>query len=176
MRRLTPQLFLVSTLHAAAVAAGAVSTRELDFNLARRSAVVVNKVTGYISLMADTTTGFDDEGGIVQELDLDPDNDDVLWGDVFPTQVVIDSSRMFRQHHSRSLDTAAGAVSQQDGSIIKDWTNLPIEQRPISITNLRHTCRSEHVINNNYYAEVDIDYFIVELELWELGVLNAGRR
>lgn len=176
MRRLTPQLFAVSTLDAAAVGADVTATRELDFNLARRSAVVINKIIGYISLMADTTTGFGDVEGLVQEVDLDPDNDGVINGACFQTAVVIDSSRVFRQHHSRSLDTAAGTVSQQDGSIVKDWTNLPIEQRPISITNLRHHLRCERIIACNYYAEVDIDYFIMELELWELGIINAGRR
>ena len=176
MNRLTPEIYAISTFNSVSGQVTA-KTRELDFNLARRSAVIINQIRGVLTVMAATTTGFDAAGGAVQELDLDPDNL-VVWepASIWPEAVELDSSRVFRQHHGRSLDTAAGAVSMADGSVKMDWTNLPMEQRPISITNMRHHLRHDSAIDNTVHAELYIKYFIVELNLLELGIINASRR
>ena len=180
MDRLTPELWAISSLASAAVGGAALETRELDFNLARRSAVVINQVRGMLSLMAGTTTGFDPAAAAVQELDMDPDNVDIQFGagigGILHDDVELDSSRVFRQVHARAWDTAAGATGSPGDHVKMDWTNLPMEQRPISITNMRHHLRMNSTINNWYWGELYIKYFIVELSLLELGILNATRR
>ena len=76
MRQLTPELWLHSAI-SGANSAIALETREIDLALARRSAVVINAIEGFLIAVGDTLTGFEDEGGMVQEIDLDPDNGDV---------------------------------------------------------------------------------------------------
>lgn len=177
MQRITPVLHALSTFFTAPAQASS-QTRELDFNLARRSGIVINQIYGSLALLSSTTTGFDANGVLIQELDLDPDNL-LVWEQglgPFPGAVELDSSRVFRQHHGRSLDTAAGAVSQQDSTEFRDFTHLPEVERPISITNMRHHMELVSNINDVAYAQLSINYFIVELSLLELGIINASRR
>ena len=175
MNRLTPELWLHSAFEGDS---DEVETRELDFNLARRSAVVINRIVGQMNITADTTTGFDVLRAMYQEVDMDPDNVTTEFAGVTdPDGVVVDSSRVFRQVFPLAAwDTAAGAVSSPHTLLVKDWTSLPITERPISITNLRHHINSVGSISNSSHSEVNIDYYIVELSLQEIGILNASRR
>lgn len=175
MERLTPELWLHSAFDGDSTT---LETRELDFNLARRSGVVINRIVGQMNQHVDVLTGNEDAASLIQEVDVDPDNVDLEFAGIAGADaVVVDSSRVFRQIFSYDRDTATGGGSNGIGPIlIKDWTSLPIEQRPISITNIRHHVRGGGAISNVYHAEVNIDYIIVELELRELGILNASRR
>lgn len=177
MRRLTPELWMVSTYHEALAAnVQLVRTRELDFNLARSSGIVINQVRGYISSSAGTTSGFDSTGGLCQELDVDPDNTDIWGGDLLNDDVEYDTSRVFRQYFARAWDTAAGATGSPGSRDSFDWTSLPLKERPISITALRHNMRAMNNIDGVLHAELYLKYQIVELSLEELGIVNASRR
>jgi len=179
MNRLTPELWAISTFQGILSAATLIEkTRQLDFNLARRSAIVINQVRGYLMLATGATSGFDVAKAGRQELDVDPDNVQV-WdvGTVVRSEGVdLDSSRVFRQAIGGSLDTAAGTVTSADTTDKMDWTSLPMEQRPISITNMRHHIAAYTTIAGIYAGELYIKYFIVELTLPELGIINASRR
>lgn len=178
MDRLTPELWLHSQFAGnAAVAPGSRLNRELDFNLARRSAVVINRVVGQMQIYTDVTSGHEILGTLIQELDTDPDNVLTEFGGVnIANDVEVDSSRPFRQVQHLGIDTAAGAVTPRTTVLEKSWQALPMEQRPISITNLRHNVLAFEVISLVFRAELNVDYFIVELSLMELGILNATRR
>jgi len=174
MDRLTPELWLISAIDGAAPGN---ETRELDFNLARRSAVVINNITGQMFVAPNVTTGFETGAHLIQELDTDPDNVLVEFGGAAnPDAVVMDSSRVFRQFMKMVWDTAAGVNNAPNTILQKDWTNLPIEQRPISITPMRHNTLMGEVISQAYHCEIHINYIIVELSLLELGIINASRR
>lgn len=177
MQILTPELFCHSAFNFDALA-DINETRELDFNLARRSAVLINKITGFMIIGADTTTGLEDPSiQAQQEVDLDPDNDDI-WTEALPIEdYEIDSSRIFMQICGGSFDTAAGAVSTTAVTpSVEDWTNQPYHERPVSTTNLRHHYRVEGTIAKNGYVLVVIRYHVVELTLGELGYVSASRR
>lgn len=174
MDRLTPNLWAMS---AQVLAASGVVTRELDFNLARRSGLVINRVIGQFFYEVNTTSGHEVAGTIIQELDTDPDNVTTEFGGAAePNLAVLDSSRPFRQVAQFDIDTAAGRESPIHTLMEKDWTNLPETKRPISITSLRHHFHAVAVIAMHFHAELHIDYFIVELSLEEIGILNASRR
>ncbi len=174
MNRLTPNLWAMSAFNAAA---GALLTRELDFNLARRSAIIINRVIGQFFYEVNTTSGHEVAYTLIQELDTDPDNVDIEFGGVEePDGVVLDSSRCFRQVGHLDMDTAAGRESPIHTHMEKDWTNEPEHKRPISITPLRHHFEAVTAIATHFQAELHIDYFIVELTLEEIGIINASRR
>lgn len=175
MMRLTPELYLHSALDGDTNLA---ESRELDFNLARRSAVVINRIVSQLFVHVDVLTGNETNGVAMQEIDLDPDNVDTEFaGDVEPDGVVIDSSRVLRHYIHNDRDTATGGGSQGTNPLlVKDWNGAPFNERPISITNIRHHLEGFGAISNVYHGEVNIDYFIVELTLPELGLLNASRR
>ena len=175
MDRLTPELFLHSALHGDTPTD---ETRELDFNLARRSGVVVNRIVSQLWVHVDVLTGNEIDSIAQQEVDLDPDNLITEFvGAEEPDAVVIDSSRVLRHYIHTDRDTATGGGSQGNHALlIKDWTALPINERPISITNMRHHLLSASTISNVYHGEINIDYIIVELSLREIGILNASRR
>lgn len=172
MQRLTKELTLMSNL---LQTSGAFS-RVLDFNLARRSGVVINSIYGEIheTVMAgDVVT----EG--VQEIDLDPDNTDVWQGSIIPGSLQdMDQSRIFRQGFAYiSRNGTAEATSEGISRHQEDWRALPLEERPLSITNLRHNLRVLQTIGAGALtAIVLVRYIIVELSLNELGIINAGRR
>lgn len=174
MNRLTPNLWAVSAF--AAEATG-VDTRQLDFNLARRSAIIINRVIGQFFYQVNTTSGHDLGATLIQELDTDPDNITTEFGGALvPDAVVLDSSRCFRQVGQFDIDTAAGRESPIHTHMEKDWGSLSESKRPISITPLRHHFQVLQTIAIHYQAELHIDYFIVELTLEEIGILNASRR
>lgn len=174
MDRLTPNLWAYSTFDGTV---SGVETRQLDFNLARRSAVIINRVIGQMFQIVNTTSGHGVAMNLIQELDTDPDNIDVEFqGDMTPDGVVLDSSRCFRQLLNQDRDTAAGVQSPYHTLMEKDWTNELEIKRPISITPLRHHVRSLTDVTVKYQAEIQIDYFIVELSLLEIGIINASRR
>jgi len=176
MKVLTPELWLHSSLSGQHTAA-ALGTRELDLALARRSALVINSIESYLVLLGDVLTGFDDQAGIVQELDLDPDNDDVLWSDaVALDDVEYDSSRVFRHRGGRHFDTATGSVQSFDTTKLADFSWRPMNERPITTKNMRHHIETHGVIVANYEGELTIRYQIVELTLEELGYINSSRR
>jgi len=171
MNRLTPELFCISSFDGAAAG---LETRELDFNLSRRSGIVINQIRG---VLQQAPAAADGAFYCCQELDLDPDNVDI-WGSS-PTHegIEYDSSRVFRQivHGVVNMTTAAWAFLGNTHEKM-DWTSLPMSERPISITSLRHHCESVSVQTCSYHAELYIKYFIVELTLEELGIINASRR
>jgi len=154
-----------------------VETRQLDFNLARRSAIIVNQVIGQMFLMTNTTSGHGVAMHTIQELDTDPDNINTEFGgSLEPEAVVLDSSRPFRQVIHGERDTAAGVQNPFHTIMKKDWTAESETKRPISITALRHHVSMLSDINAKVFAEIHIDYFIVELTLEEIGIINASRR
>lgn len=177
MRILTPELWAYSVLSSSDVAA-VVETRELDFSLARRSAIVISQIEGFLHIGDYTTVGHNNPIAVTQEVDLDPDNVDVWLGDVFPIDdSEIDSSRCFRQHKMYNADTAAGMTESADSQKLVDWRPNTMQDRPISTRNIRHHLRTDPQGGNcTYQGEVCIRYFIVELSLAELGYINASRR
>lgn len=174
MDRLTPNLWAYSAF---AGTAPTLETRELDFNLARRSAVIINRVIGQMFIQVQTTSGHGVALQLIQELDTDPDNIDIEFaGALLPDAVVLDSSRCFRQVIHAERDTAAGVRNSYHTLLQKDWTNDLETKRPISITPLRHHISSDNDISMKCTGEIAIDYFIVELSLIEIGIINASRR
>lgn len=177
MDRLTPELHLHSSFDGDSTTTILNEFRALDFNLARRSAVVINSITGQIQHAPDTTTGFETGAVLIQELDLDPDNQELEFANnPNPQGVVIDSSRVFRQVYRNLADTAAGLGHTPHSVLQKDWRHVPPNERPISLTNLTHVMGHVAEISYTFWCEINIDYFIVELSLLEIGILNASRR
>lgn len=178
MDRLTPELHLISAFDGDSATGLVVESRELDFNLARRSGVVINRIVSQIGMHTDTTSGHDVLSTGIQELDLDPDNVAVEFGTDGhdADDVVIDSSRVLRHIMQPAVETAAGVAEVTHTIMGKDWHHVPPNERPISITNLRHHFGSIATISQYYHVELHVDYFIVELELREIGILNASRR
>jgi len=178
MRRLTPELYALSAFDGTIAGGDTLETRELDFNLSRRSAIVINQITGQMNV--GPAVAADHFTSVVQELDLDPDNLDVWQGSPTPDAIEYDSSRLYRQIMAVIVSivaTSSLAVTQY-GILEKDWHNVPIEMRPISITNLRHHVNavSGPASADSYHAELHIYYAIYELSLDELGIINASRR
>ncbi len=84
MIRLTPELQVISMLAGlSTVAAIDTFTRQLDFNLSRRSGVVINSVESTLLGTAVAVAGVSFLG---QELDLDPDNIELQWNSPTGTQ------------------------------------------------------------------------------------------
>ena len=175
MRRLTPELWLHSAFDGESPL---LETRELDFNLARRSAVVIVRIVSQMFLHVDVLTGNEDAGTLIQEVDMDPDNVTIeVGGSPVADALVVDSSRVLRHILYNDRDTATGGGSQGNNPLlIKDWSHVPDEMKPMSITNMRHHLLSDAAISNVQHGSVNIDYFIAELTLEELGILNASRR
>lgn len=175
MIRLTPELWLHSAFSGDS---DQLETRELDFNLSRRSGVVINRIVSQCEMHVDTLTGNDPQQIMIQEVDVDPDNVDVEFqGVVLPDDVVMDSSRVLRHYMYSNRDTATGGGDEGNHPLlIKDWHALPMELRPISITSIRHHIVGNADISCIYHGEINIDYYIVELTLQELGIINASRR
>lgn len=175
MDRLTPELWLYSSFEGATVN---LETRELDFNLARRSGVIINHIDSQIHVYPDVTSGFEVAGTVIQEVDLDPDNVDVEFAGAFrPDAVVMDSSRVLRHTQQFGWDTAGG-VGHTDLNpwMHLDWKDANWTERPISITNIRHHLSGTGGISLTYACEIRIAYFLVELSLSEIGILTASRR
>lgn len=182
MQRLTPELMLLSSFN---ISADGVESRELTFNLARRSGVVVNSIhSEIVGFVADLPLAVFD--ALAQEVDMDPDNIDVLEGAVIlPDNLVMDTSRLLR-HDATFLSSNAvvgvdggyGLQTPMESRMDMDFRMLPIEQRPISITNLRHNLRDVVFggANGLWVGLISLRYIIVELTLEELGVINASRR
>ena len=171
MIKLSPELYALSAFSAAAAA---LETRELDFNLSRRSGVVINSIVGTLELWSDDNATLNQYA--VQELDLAPGNIDVWEGSANPDAVIYDSSRPFRQLTFAMCGIAVYLpLYHLDSQLVRDWTHLPLDERPVSITNMRHHIR---VVGNvqGYHGQLHIAYHIVELSLMELGILNASRR
>lgn len=178
MRILTPELWAYSVMSASDVGA-VVETRELDFSLARRSAVVISQIEGFLHVGNYTTVDHSNPASIVQEVDLDPDNINVWLAAAFPLDdSEIDSSRCFRQMKIYNADTAAGLSEAADSQKLVDWRPNTMQDRPITTRNIRHHLHTGVAGGGNltYQAEVCIRYFIVELTLSELGYINASRR
>lgn len=177
MKQLTPELWCHSAMGIQNDAAE-LETVELDFGLARRSAIVINQIEGFIGIGFNTTSGLFDDSAVVQEIDLDPDNVDVWLSAAFNIQdYETDSSRVFRQRWFAGFDTAAGggpASSPMYKTV--SWYNVPLADRPITTRNIRHHYEHANQDVSNVEVEVTIRYFIVELTLEELGYINASRR
>lgn len=174
MERLTPNLWAYSSFNGDS---NGVTSRELDFNMARRSAIIINRIISQMFLVYNTTTGHGVDSVMIQELDVDPDNTDVEFGGTpLPEDVVLDSSRCLRHVNHSDRDTAAGVESTVHSLLIKDFSSEDERKRPISITPLRHHLRNQSALAHFYRGELNIDYFIVELTLEEIGIINASRR
>lgn len=167
---LTPELVARSFL--TAIGAGVVvdESQALDFNLARRTGVVINEVIGEVAVLAQAAAG---AGQILQQLDLDPDNVIVdLPGDGVPE---LDVSRIFSQLVQYQFATAEINITTDRHKL--SWRDFPMHQRPISITNLVHEVQGGWAARTDTYTCVlSIHYQVVELSLPELGMLNASRR
>jgi len=173
MIRLTPELTAMSGFTAAAAAA---ETRELDFNLARRSGIVINHIIGQLNIVPIAVSA---DSQIVQELDRSPDNATVWLGTPIPDDVEYDSSRVFRQAmlNYQNIVVATQGLSAYGNPILeRDWSHLPMNERPISMTAMRHNVLYSGTSGGVYQALLIISYVIVELSLQEIGVLNASRR
>ncbi len=181
MQRLTKELQLMSGF---TIAVAGVETRELDFNLARRSGVVINHIQSQLMQSGTIVATGAENSFAAQEIDLDPDNVDVWIANPFSGDVVeMDTSRLLRHQFGSAaamaivgVDGGAGVNTEMNGKLEVDFTNLPLEERPISITNLRHNIRITSVGANAWQGLIVIRYVIVELTLQELGIINAGRR
>lgn len=181
MDRLTPELMLISVFQ---LIATGTETRELTFNLARRSGVVINSIHSEINELLAAPLQILDT--IIQEVDLDPDNILVLeGGGVLADSLVMDTSRLL--HHQinflsedRVIGTDAGVSHQTPmrSEMVMDFRMLPLEQRPISITNLRHNANTiqRGASPGLSVCTIQLRYIIVELSLEELGIINASRR
>ena len=170
MIKLTPELYCLSSFSAAAAG---IETRELNFNLARRSGIIINSIYGVIEIWTDNAVA---NQYIAQELDLDPDNVDVWEASANPDAFVYDSSRLFRQVAlAATMEATLIGVYHTDSQLVRDWTHLPLEQRPISITSVRHHLRCIGDVQG-YHGLLHIAYHIIELSLTELGIINASRR
>lgn len=172
MIRLTNELVLLSSL----LASAAVDSQELTFNLARRSGVVINQIYSEVNSLVGSGDTLDDAA---QEVDLDPDNVDVFGGATFlGDQLVMDTSRLMRHSHIYiSRNGVAEAATPPVSRVIMEFRNLRLEERPISITNLRHHLRHTRTIGSGAVeGHIIMRYIIVELTLLELGILNASRR
>ena len=169
MIQLTTELYLRSQLTALGAGANVDAFAELDFNLSRRTAVLINEVVGEIALLAQVAAG---AGQILQQLDLDPDNEAVE----LPANVVtVDSSRPFSQMMQYQVATAE--VSSHASLLQINWRDIPMHLRPLSITNLVHEVQGGWGARTDTFTCVmTIYYHIVELTLAELGMLNASRR
>lgn len=173
MLRLTKELQLLSSR---LVSADGVESQELTFNLARRSGVVINSIESFLystSLAGDVT----DEA--VQEVDLDPDNIDVEGGSILIGDTLnMDTSRLLRHYYNYIHENGTVAMGTVGYSrIAVDFRMLPLDERPISITNLRHNLRFITTIGSGAVEGfIFLRYVIVELTLQELGIINAGRR
>ncbi len=174
MIRLTKELQFVASLLQGGIAG--VKTQELDFNLARRSGVVINSIE---STILSTTPSGDTTDEAVQEVDLDPDNVDVEGGSaLLGDSLNSDTSRLIRHFYNFvSRITVTEAVTVGHSRIAVDFRMLPLDERPISITNLRHHLRFNNLIGvGGIEGFIFLRYIIVELTLQELGIINAGRR
>ncbi len=173
MQRLTKELTLMSSL---LVAATLVESQELDFNLARRSGVVINSID---SLIRPMVTSGDVADEYAQEVDLDPDQNNLWQGTpLLGDDLDMDSSRLIRHEWTFiSRNGTAEAVSTPCSIMQQDYRRLPLEERPLSITNLRHNAGLLRTTGSGSYSGLFvIKYIIVELTLNELGIINAGRR
>lgn len=173
MQRLTPELTAMSAFTAAAAGA---ETRELDFNLARRSGIVINHIVGMANLVGLAVSG---NGIITQELDRAPDNLIVWEGSAIPDAVEYDSSRIFRQQTVcySDIGVATQGLAWVGNPIMeRDWSHLPLNERPISMTSMRHNVLYIGTAAGIYLCTMVISYLIVELSLQEIGIINASRR
>lgn len=170
MRRLTPELYCLTSFSAAAAG---IETRELDFNLARSSGIVINSIVGTIEIWTDNAVA---NQYAAQEFDFNPGNVDVWESSANPDAVAYDSSRLFRQlAFAATMEATLMGIYHVNGQLVRDWTHLPLEQRPISITNVRHNSSVVGAVQG-YHCQLHIAYQIVELSYFELGILNASRR
>ncbi|MBA7582724.1 hypothetical protein ES708_24661 [subsurface metagenome] len=166
---LTPELYCRSQLTGDGIGATLDSFAQLDFNLSRRTGVVINEVIGEIALLAQVAVG---AGQILQQLDLDPDNEVV---EMPGNTVITDSSRPFSQ--MMQYQVATTEVSTHQSLLQVKWRAMPMHERPISITNLVHEVQGGWgTRTDTFTAVLSIYYQIVELTLAELGMLNASRR
>ncbi|MBA7686059.1 hypothetical protein ES703_94495 [subsurface metagenome] len=176
MRLLTPELYCISALQVTSVAGHAIATRQLDFNLSRRSAIIINQLQ--------SSWVFADSLGVsanfvTQECDLDPDNVDVWQGHSTPVAVEYDSSRVLRHVEGGITnvvtDNTFSLVKNQ--ILLKKWHDVELERRPMSITAMRHHLAVDsNVAASVVDGQLMIWYHIAELTLEELGILNASRR
>ena len=182
MIRLTRELVAMSFLQGSGAA---VFSTELDFNLARRSGIIINHISSQIAVSTILVIEGHINNAVAQEVDLDPDNADVQEGSVSPASVTaLDSSRVLR-HQAVFQQLLEVIGTDGGGGLSTDWVDkldidfrmLPLQERPISITSLRHHMRlTTSGTSGTITGLVVIRYTIVELSLQELGIINAGRR
>ncbi|MBA7554138.1 hypothetical protein ES705_46750 [subsurface metagenome] len=166
---LTPELYCRSQLTALGAGANVDAFAELDFNLSRRTGILINEVIGEIALLADVAVG---AGQILQQLDLDPDNEAV---EMPANTVITDSSRPFSQMMQYQVVTTEVTTHMSIHGL--KWRAMPMHERPISITNLVHEVQGGWGARaDTFTAVLTLYYQIVELTLAELGMLNASRR
>jgi hypothetical protein len=173
MIRLTPELQAISMLAGISTVADLDTfTRQIDFNLSRRSGVVINSVE---STLLGTATAIAGVSFLAQELDLDPDNDEIQWNTPTGTQLESDSSRVIRHVAQTVALTAENCINTFYSKA--SWLAAPLNERPLSITPVRHHLAiASGIEGNSVDGTLLIRYVIVELTLNELGIINASRR
>lgn len=177
MRLLTPELYCLSALQVTSTTTWAVVSRQLDFNLSRRTGIVFNQINS--SFVVAHAGGAQYFLAYCQEVDLDPDNVDVWQGSPTPVAVDYDTSRLLRHCEGGSMNEVTDLtwVDTPRQIMIKEWHAVPLERRPISITPVRHHLGCASVTAGTVVdGQLHIYYHIVELSLEELGILNASRR
>lgn len=176
MIQLTPELQCFSRF--AMVKSGVIElvNRQLNFNLSRRTGVVINSIESTINVTGGNIIVIEHA---VQELDLDPDNTDIWTENCTGDDVEYDSSRLLI--HSFSIAGNGDAAywnSSVSDHLLQDWRAFAMNDRPISITPMSHRLALCGLGQSLITADslICIRYLIVELSLTELGILNATRR
>lgn len=154
-----------------------VNSVELDFNLARRSGVMINRIISQIQFQVISAS--DQVIVAAQELDLDPDNTALLGGHPSigaPGLNVIDSSRILRHQCNASRNNTGGFAVAGETIMPVSFDSLPDGSKPIAVTNLRVHQEVAGAATDTADFTLSIYYQIVELSLSELGLINASRR
>lgn len=177
MRILTPELVAHSEADAS-ISAGfqGQESRELDFDLSRRTAIIINGCEAqiYTCQLAEVECMV-----VVNELDLDPDNTDIMGGAPATFEDVIDSTRLLRQVAAIADNTTNGLAHDVGGFQYRlDFTNRRIGERPITHSNIRHHIHSfaGGTVTVECFGFLTIRYQIVELTDAEMGLVAVLRR
>ena len=176
MKVLTPELIA----HSYGGVTNTLVSTELDFDLGRRMGIILNAVDGFIEYQ----TTADTRGYMPshQELDLDPDNTDILGGHpaVATEAFDRDSTRIFVQKAmcEMEVDNANGNahcfVAGERHHM--DWYGLPMNERPLTINNMRHHAEVSGAATDSIIFWLTIRYLLVELSDQEIGLTAILRR
>lgn len=174
MKLLTPEL----VAHSYGGVTNNLESQELDFDLSRRMGIIINRVIGTMEHQNGSAAFIVCPAH--QELDLDPDNADILGGHpaVATEGFVRDSTRIFVQKSLALIENTATQAGYQTPVHRAEvsWLNLPMNQRPIAINNLRHSFEIAGDGATSLIVWLTIYYMLVELSDQEIGLTAILRR